>query len=68
MMQTSGSLFERLLSKLIEERRQKLVNDLTLGLSIETMEDYRELTGRISELGVVIDLCAEAETQVNKTL
>ena len=68
MMQTSGSLFERYLVKLIKERREKLVNDLSTGLSIKSMEDYRELTGRIAELGEVFDLCEEAQSQVNKTL
>jgi hypothetical protein len=68
MMQTAGSLFERYLAKLIKERRDKLVNDLSIGMSVKSMEDYRDLTGRISELEVVEGLCEEAQSQVNKTL
>lgn len=67
-MQTSGSLFERYLIKLIKERREKLVNDLCIGMSIKSMEDYKDLTGRIAELDVVEGLCEEAQSQVNKTL
>ena len=67
-MQTSGSLFERCLTKLIKERREKLVNDLSIGMSVKSMEDYRDLTGRIAELDVVEGLCEEAQSMVNKTL
>jgi len=67
-MQTAGSLFERHILHLIAERRSQLVENLSNGAAIKSMEDYRAITGRISELDVVVELCAEADKLVNRTL
>lgn len=49
-MQTVSTAFEKELRKLIIERKNQLTENLTMGLAITTMEQYREIVGRLSEL------------------
>ena len=65
-MQTYSSAFERELAALIEERRKNLIENVVSGLAIETIVQYREAVGRISELGEVLELFSEAHTNVSK--
>lgn len=64
-MQTYSSAFERELAALIEERRKNLIENVVSGLAIETIVQYREAVGRISELGEVLGMFSEAHTNVS---
>ena len=66
-MQTVSTLFERELTKLIEERRKILIQNVVSGVAIHTMESYREHVGRISALDEVLGMFDEANTIVNKS-
>lgn len=68
MIQTASSVFERELRRLISEERHHIATNIVGGHSITTMEQYREAVGRIAALDMVIELCDEAQTVVNKTL
>ena len=68
MIQTTSSVFERELRRLISEERHHLATNLVGGHSITSMEAYREAVGRIAALDLVIELCDDAQTIVNKTL
>jgi hypothetical protein len=68
MIQTASSVFERELRRLISEERHHLATNLVGGHSITSMEAYREAVGRIAALDLVIELCDDAQTLVNKTL
>jgi hypothetical protein len=68
MIQTASSVFERELRRLISEERHHLATNLVGGHSITSMEAYREAVGRIAALDLVIELCDDAQTIVNKTL
>ena len=68
MIQTASSVFERELRRLISEERHHLATNLVGGHSITTMEAYREVVGKIAALDLVIELCDDAQTVVNKTL
>lgn len=68
MIQTASSVFERELRRLISEERHHIATNLVGGHSITTMEEYREAVGRIAALDLVIELCDDAQTIVNKTL
>lgn len=68
MIQTASSVFERELRRLISEERHHIATNIVGGRSITTMEAYREAVGRIAALDMVIELCDEAQTIVNKTL
>ena len=65
-MQTYSSAFERELAALIEERRKNLIDNVANGLAIETIVQYREAVGRISELGEVLGMFSEAHENVSK--
>ena len=64
-MQTYSSAFELELAALIEERRKNLIENVVSGLAIETIVQYREAVGRISELGEVLGMFSEAHTNVS---
>lgn len=68
MIQTTSSVFERELRRLISEERHHIATNLVGGHSITSIEQYREAVGKIAALDMVIDLCDEARTVVNKTL
>jgi hypothetical protein len=68
MIQTASSVFERELRRLISEERHHIATNLVGGHSITSMEEYREAVGRIAALDLVIELCDDAQTIVNKTL
>jgi len=68
MIQTASSVFERELRRLINEERHHLATNLVGGHSITSMEAYREAVGKIAALDLVIELCDDAQTIVNKTL
>lgn len=68
MIQTASSVFERELRRLISEERHHIATNLVGGHSITSMEAYREAVGKIAALDMVIELCEEAQTIVNKTL
>jgi hypothetical protein len=68
MIQTTSSVFERELRRLISEERHHIATNLVGGHSITSMEQYREAVGKIAALDMVIDLCEDAQTIVNKTL
>jgi len=68
MIQTASSVFERELRRLISEERHHIATNIVGGHSITTIEQYREAVGRIAALDMVIELCDDAQTVVNKTL
>jgi hypothetical protein len=68
MIQTTSSVFERELRRLISEERHHIATNVVGGHSITTMEEYREAVGKIAALDMVIELCDDAQTIVNKTL
>ena len=68
MIQTASNVFERELRRLIREERHHLATNLVGGHSITSMEAYREVVGKIAALDLVIELCDDAQTIVNKTL
>lgn len=68
MIQTTSSVFERELRRLISEERHHIATNIVGGHSITSMEQYREAVGKIAALDMVIDLCEDAQTIVNKTL
>lgn len=65
-MQTVSTQFEREMAKLIAERRKNLIEIVTTGVAISTMEGYREYIGRISELNEVMQMFDEANTNISK--
>lgn len=68
MIQTTSSVFERELRRLISEERHHIATNLVGGHSIMSFEQYREAVGKIAALDMVIELCDDAQTIVNKTL
>jgi hypothetical protein len=68
MIQTTSSVFERELRRLISEERHHIATNIVGGHSITSMDQYREAVGKIAALDLVIELCDEAQTVVNKTL
>jgi len=68
MIQTTSSVFERELRRLISEERHHIATNIVGGHSITSMDQYREAVGKIAALDLVIELCDEAQTIVNKTL
>ena len=68
MIQTASNVFERELRRLISEERHHIATNIVGGHSITSMEEYREAVGRIAALDLVIELCDDAQTIVNKTL
>lgn len=68
MIQSASTVFERELRRLIAEERNHIAQVLVGGHSIKTIEEYREAVGKIAALDMVIDLCDDAQTIVNKTL
>lgn len=68
MIQTTSSVFERELRRLISEERHHIATNIVGGHSITSMEAYREAVGKVAALDMVIELCDEAQKIVNKTL
>jgi hypothetical protein len=68
MIQTASNVFERELRRLISEERHHIATNIVGGHSITSMDQYREAVGKIAALDLVIELCDEAQTIVNKTL
>jgi hypothetical protein len=68
MIQTTSSVFERELRRLISEERHHLATNLVGGHSVTSIEQYREVVGKIAALDMVIELCDDAQSIVNKTL
>jgi hypothetical protein len=65
-MLTTMDAFRRELTKLIEDRRKNMIENVTSGLAIGTFEQYREHVGRLSEQSEILDLMDEAEANVRK--
>ena len=68
MIQTTSSVFERELRRMISEERHHIASNIVGGHSITSIEEYREAVGKIAALDMVIDLCDDAQAIVNKTL
>ena len=68
MIQTTSSVFERELRRLISEERHHIATNIVGGHSITSFEQYREAIGKIAALDMVIELCDDAQKIVNKTL
>ncbi len=68
MIQTASTVFERELRRMISEERHHIASNIVGGHSIKTIEEYREAVGRIAALDMVVELCDDAQTIVNKTL
>jgi hypothetical protein len=68
MIQTTSSVFERELRRLISEERHHIATNIVGGHSITSIEQYREAVGKIAALDMVIELCDDAQSIVNKTL
>jgi hypothetical protein len=65
-MITTLDAFRRELTKLIEDRRKNMIENVTSGLAITTIEQYREHVGKLSEQVEILDLMDEAEENVRK--
>ncbi len=65
-MQTISTVFEREVAKLIAERKKSLIEIVTSGVAIQSMESYREYVGRLSELDEVLQMFDEANTNISK--
>jgi hypothetical protein len=65
-MITTMDAFRRELTKLIEDRRKNMIENVTSGLAIKTIEQYREHVGMLSEQVEILDLMDEAEENVRK--
>ncbi|UOF80351.1 hypothetical protein [Caudoviricetes sp.] len=65
-MITTMDAFRRELTKLIDDRRKSIIENVTSGLAITSMEQYREHVGRLSEQVEILDLMDEAEANVRK--
>lgn len=65
-MQTVSTVFEREVTKLIAERKKSLIEIVTAGVAIQSMDVYREYVGRISELDEVLQMFDEANTNISK--
>jgi len=68
MIQSASSVFERELRRLVAEERAHLTSVVAGGMSIKTIEEYREIVGKIAALDTVAELCDEAQKVVNQTL
>lgn len=68
MIQTTSSVFERELRRLISEERHHIATNIVGGHSITTIEEYREAVGKVAALDMVIELCDDAQAVVNRTL
>ena len=68
MIQTTSSVFERELRRLISEERHHIATNIIGGHSITTLDQYREAVGKIAALDMVIELCDDANSVVNKTM
>lgn len=68
MIQTTSSVFERELRRLISEERHHIATNIVGGHSITSIEEYREAVGKVAALDMVIELCDDAQKIVNKTL
>lgn len=66
MMNPVSTAFERELEKLIQARIEILSENIVGGMSVSSMEEYREAVGRIAELKEVLSLCEEAASTVNR--
>ncbi len=65
-MQTISTVFEREVAKLIAERKKSLIEIITSGVAIHSMDVYREYVGRLSELDEVLQMFDEANTNIQK--
>lgn len=65
-MQTTMNVYQRELAALIAARRKSLIENVTSGVAVTTLEQYREYVGRLSELNEILELMGEAETNVSK--
>jgi hypothetical protein len=65
-MLTTLDAFRRELTKLIEDRRKNMIENVTSGLAVKTFDQYREYVGRLNEQSEILDLMDEAETNVKK--
>ncbi len=65
-MQTTSTLFEREVAKMIAERKKSLTEIMIAGVAIHSMESYREYVGRLSELDEVLQMFDEANTNISK--
>jgi hypothetical protein len=65
-MQTVSTVFEREVVKMIAERKKNLIEIMTSGVAIQTMDSYREYVGRLSELDEVLQMFDEANTNISK--
>jgi hypothetical protein len=65
-MFTTNDAFRVELTKLINERRKTLIENVVSGLAIQSHDQYREHVGRISALNEVLELMDEAETNMMK--
>ena len=64
MAQTFNSLFEHELKKLCEEEIARLAENLVHGAAIDNIADYKHATGQIAGLRKIVDLCADANTNL----
>ena len=60
-MITTMDAFRRELTKLIDDRRKSIIENVTSGLAITSMEQYREHVGRLAEHKEFLELMDEAD-------
>jgi hypothetical protein len=65
-LQTYASVFERELAKLMQQAIEKHKEELSSGLSIQTIESYREKVGKLAGLREALELFDEANDIVSK--
>ena len=65
-MLTYASVFERELAKLINARIEDLKNELSTGIAVDSIENYRQKVGKVAGLREALELFEEANETANK--
>lgn len=65
-MLSYSDFFEQELKKLVEAEIYRLLQVLSHGTTINDMSDYRHVTGQLSALRNVFELCDEARSITNR--
>lgn len=66
-MQTTNTVFESELKKLITEEVRRIEENLGKGLAVKDYADYLKLVGQITAFKIVLDsYCDEVSTKLNQ--
>jgi len=65
-MLTYNNQFELELKKLIETERERILENLSLGSSVEDFASYKQLVGRLAALRWVVEACDDVNVTLAK--